>query len=332
MLKINKDRLTTIFDSMKGKTVMVIGDLMLDRYIWGAVERISPEAPVPVLDVKSEDAKLGGAGNVASNLTSLGGRVMMASVVGRDANGQTVKRLLESQDIATNHILLANDRQTIVKTRVIAHHQQVVRIDREDRSFIPEELRSDMIESVRESIADIDAIIVSDYAKGMISRHLMEQVVSIARPAGVPVCVDTKDRNFPYYKDVTAITPNIKKLSFGSGIKIEKQDDVIRAATKVKQELNCSLVLATRGEEGMSLFEDDGRVIHIPTAAKKVFDVTGAGDTVIACFALALAAGATPLESAILANTAAGIAVGEVGAASVSLETLRNVSMEEISG
>ncbi len=332
MPTISVERLNEIMEAMRAKTIIVIGDLMLDRYIWGNVERISPEAPVPVLDVRKEDAKLGGAGNVANNLMALGARVMMASVVGNDLQGKLVKSLLQDEGIDTRHIQLAEDRQTIVKTRIIAQHQQIVRIDREDRSFIPEELRSGMIESVREAVNDIDAIIISDYAKGMVSEHLVSEVVKIAKTRGIPVCVDPKERNFPFYRGVTLITPNKKELTHGAGMPLESQEDVINAANKVKTELGCEMVLATRGEEGMSLFESDGRTTHIPTAAKKVFDVTGAGDTVISCFTLALAAGATPPEAALLSNAAAGITVGEVGAASIEWERLKKVCTEELCG
>ncbi|OPZ60077.1 MAG: Bifunctional protein HldE [Deltaproteobacteria bacterium ADurb.Bin510] len=330
-MPLERARIETIFDRMPGRTILVLGDLMLDRYIWGTVERISPEAPVPVLNVTREEAKLGGAGNVANNLQALKATVKMASVIGQDRQGEYVRELLECQGIPTSHILAASQRQTIVKTRVIAQHQQVVRIDREDKDGLSPELIDELIESVRTSIEAIDAVIVSDYDKGIVCERLMRELSELCTAHSKPLCVDTKDRNFPYYRDVTLITPNKRELAIGAGLKIQSEADVIAAALKLKAELNCRYVLATRGEEGMSLFEQDA-ITHIPTAAKKVFDVTGAGDTVIATFTLALTAGATPQEAAYIANAAAGLTVAEVGAASVPWERLRALCLEEALG
>jgi len=330
-MPLKRARLETIFDQMPGRTILVLGDLMLDRYIWGTVERISPEAPVPVLNVTREEAKLGGAGNVANNLQALKATVKMAGVIGHDRQGETVIELLESQGIPCDHIVAAEQRQTIVKTRVIAQHQQVVRIDREDKVALPEDLIDELIASVKAGIDVIDAIIVSDYDKGIVCERLMRELSELCAAHSKPLCVDTKDRNFPLYRNVTLITPNKRELAIGAGMKIENEADVIAAALKLKNELNCRYVLATRGEEGMSLFEQDA-ITHIPTAAKKVFDVTGAGDTVIAAFTLALTAGATPQEAAYISNAAAGLTVAEVGAASVAWERLRALCLEEALG
>jgi len=332
MLKIPLKRLQLILDNMKSRSIMVIGDLMLDEYIWGKVDRISPEAPVPVVEVQSEHFKLGGAGNVANNLLSLGAQVIINAVKGNDLHGDILRKTLTDLKISTDSIFTDPKRATTVKTRIIAHTQQVARIDKEDRSLISGTMLKKIVSSFREHLREIDALIISDYGKGVISKKLINQIVPVARQHGIPVCVDPKERNFTHYKDVTIITPNIKELSFGSGIKIEDYDQIIQAARKVKDILKCNMILVTRGEHGMSLFTENGGTTDIPTTAKAVYDVTGAGDTVIACFTLALASGATPKEAAIIANVAAGIVVAEVGAASVPWDKLYKVCTEEIGG
>lgn len=332
MLKIDRERLQLILEGMRSKCIMVIGDLMIDEYIWGKVERISPEAPVPVVEVSSELFNLGGAGNVANNLLNLGARVIINAVRGNDRHGDILVGILEDLKVPTDSIFVDPKRTTTVKTRIIAHTQQVARIDKEDRSLITDALRRKIINSYQEALPDIDALIISDYGKGVVSKKLIGEVVPPARKKGIPVCVDPKERNFPYYRNVSAITPNVKELSFGAGIKIEEYDHLIQAAHKVKSMLGCDMVLVTRGEHGMSLFEEDGQPVDIPTTAKAVFDVTGAGDTVIACFTLAWASGATPREAAIIANVAAGLVVAEVGAASVPWEKLSSACMENICG
>lgn len=331
-MKIDRKRLHLILEGMRSKCIMVIGDLMIDEYIWGKVERISPEAPVPVVEVESELFNLGGAGNVANNLLNLGARVIINAVRGNDRHGDILVGILEDLKVPTDSIFVDPKRTTTVKTRIIAHTQQVARIDKEDRSLITDALRKKIIGSYQDALADIDALIISDYGKGVVSKKLIGEVVPPARKKGIPVCVDPKERNFPYYRNVSAITPNVKELSFGAGIKIEEYDHLIQAAHKVKSMLGCDMVLVTRGEHGMSLFEEDGHPVDIPTTAKAVFDVTGAGDTVIACFTLAWASGATPREAAIIANVAAGLVVAEVGAASVPWEKLSSACMENICG
>ncbi|HPS93619.1 MAG TPA: D-glycero-beta-D-manno-heptose-7-phosphate kinase [Deltaproteobacteria bacterium] len=332
MLKIDRERLQLILEGMRSKCIMVIGDLMIDEYIWGKVERISPEAPVPVVEVESELFNLGGAGNVANNLLNLGARVIINAVRGNDRHGDILVGILEDLKVPTDSIFVDPKRTTTVKTRIIAHTQQVARIDKEDRSLITDALRKKIINAYQEALPDIDALIISDYGKGVVSKKLIGEVVPPARKKGIPVCVDPKERNFPYYRNVSAITPNVKELSFGAGIKIEEYDHLIQAAHKVKSMLDCDMVLVTRGEHGMSLFEEDGHPVDIPTTAKAVFDVTGAGDTVIACFTLAWASGATPREAAIIANVAAGLVVAEVGAASVPWEKLSSACRENICG
>lgn len=330
MLKIARDRLITILDAMRGQTITVVGDLMLDEYIWGVVDRISPEAPVPVVEVKEETFRLGGAGNVAKNLTSLGAKVHMCTIVGQDRPREIILDMLKNQGIAITGILAKASRRTIVKTRIIAHTQQVVRIDKEDRDLIPADFRDELICALKTALDGSRAVIISDYGKGVVSKELIDDIVRMAAPKNILVSVDPKERNFPHYKGVSLITPNTKELGFGAGMAIQNEQDIKQAAARIFDMLGCSIVLVTRGASGMSLFEDRDTYTHIPTAARQVFDVTGAGDTVIACFTLAKVAGASAVEAAVIANCAAGIVVGEIGAASVTWEDLKAWSLEEI--
>ncbi len=327
---IMKDR-TGLIDRFSKTSILVVGDLILDRYIWGKVSRISPEAPVPVVEVTREDFLLGGAANVAANIVSLGGKVTIAGITGNDRARDVLLKLMEERDIDTSGVFTDN-RPTTVKTRVIAHHQQVVRFDREDHSRINSGLFKEMLKFIEKKVKKdgIDAIIISDYKKGVISRELVKGILRHARPAGLFVSVDPKVGHFPFYKGVSIITPNLKEASEGSGIEIKDEATLIKAGKKLLKGLRLEAVLITRGEEGMSLFmkEKDSKTAdiihyHIPTRAKKVFDVTGAGDTVIATFTLAHASGASLIEASEIANYAAGIVVGEVGTATVRPEQLK---------
>lgn len=313
-------------------SILVVGDVILDRYIWGKVSRISPEAPVPVVEVTKEDFMLGGAANVAANIVSLGGRVSIAGVTGNDRARDVLMRLLEEQGIDTSG-LVTDNRPTTVKTRVIAHHQQVVRFDREDHSKINSMLLRKLIDYIAQKIKKegINAIIISDYKKGVISKELIKGILKLTKPSGLLVAVDPKIGHFPFYRGVSIITPNLKEASEGSGIEIKDEVSLLRAGKKLLKTLSLEAVLITRGEEGMSLFmrpQPKGVHLaeiehyHIPTRAKKVFDVTGAGDTVIATFTLSRAAGASMIEACEIANYAAGIVVGEVGTAVVTPEQL----------
>jgi D-beta-D-heptose 7-phosphate kinase/D-beta-D-heptose 1-phosphate adenosyltransferase len=305
---------------------------MLDEYIWGIVERISPEAPVPVVDVKEETFKLGGTGNVVRNLSSLKAGVHLCSIIGNDSPGGKIKELLDEESISADCLMTDNNRRTIVKTRIIAHTQQVVRIDKEDRDHIPPDISKKLITLIRKKIKQVDAVIISDYGKGLVSQDIIDEVTSQARKNGMLVSIDPKERNFAHYKNAGIITPNTKELAFGAGLTVSTEDDIINAASRIFDMLNCKMLLATRGSKGMTLFESREKYTHIPTAAKKVFDVTGAGDTVISVFTLAIAAGAVPVEAAMIANIAAGIVVGEIGAATVSLDILRQTCLEELCG
>jgi D-beta-D-heptose 7-phosphate kinase/D-beta-D-heptose 1-phosphate adenosyltransferase len=299
--------------------ILVIGDIILDHYIWGSVERISPEAPVPVVDIQGENFSLGGAANVAANIVSLGGKVDICGVCGDDYYGDVLRNLLKNGGIETDG-LFTGKRPTTVKTRVIAHNQQVVRFDREEKRGISDRTSRKM-RGFLKSGTRWDGIIISDYKKGSISKGLMAFVRDKFKKKGVFVAVDPKIGNFHLYRDVSLVTPNLKEASAGTGIEITDEASLLRAGATLRKKLRADAVLITRGEDGMSLFEPEG-VTHIPTVAQSVYDVTGAGDTVIAAFTLACLAGAPLRVAASVANHAAGVVVGEVGTATVSPEQL----------
>jgi rfaE bifunctional protein kinase chain/domain len=312
-------KLDGLVKKFRKSRILVIGDLIVDRYIWGNVNRISPEAPVPVIEVTADNFMLGGAANVANNIVALGGQVTVAGVAGKDRAGEVLKQLLEDSGIES--VLFEDSRPTTIKTRVIAHHQQVVRFDKEDKSRIAGRVMEDVARFLKHALHEHDAVIVSDYKKGMVSRELIQGILRSARPRKKLVAVDPKVGHFHFYKGVSLITPNLAEASQGSGVEIKDETSLIKAGRALMSRLSCGAVLITRGEEGMSLFEKD-RITHIPTVARRVYDVTGAGDTVIATFALAYASGATAREAAVIANHAAGIVVGEVGTAVVTPERI----------
>ncbi len=317
--------LTKIIHSFKNKKILIVGDIILDRYIFGKVSRISPEAPVPVVDVVRESFLLGGASNVANNIIALGGNVTVAGVVGKDRAGDVVRGLLSDCRVNTDGIIEDN-RPTTVKSRVIAHNQQVVRFDREDRRKLEGKSLVSFLAYIKKALPEFDAVIISDYKKGVVSAPLVKAVVKYAKHEKIFVAVDPKVGHFHLYKNVSLITPNLMEAAQGSGVEIKDEKSLLKAGKTLLGRLACTSVLITRGEEGMSLFERDGskgvKVTHIPTVAKKVFDVTGAGDTVIAAFTLAHAAGASLQDAAVISNHAAGIVVGEVGTAVATPETL----------
>ncbi len=308
------------------KKILIIGDLILDRYIFGKVNRISPEAPVPVVEVVRETFLMGGAANVANNIIALGGSASVAGVIGNDSAGKTILELLKSRNIATDG-LLEDKRPTSVKTRVIAHNQQVVRFDKEDRKKLEGKNFDHLLDYIRNAITSHDAVIVSDYKKGVISSALMNELATFSETYGKFIAIDPKVGHFHLYRDISLITPNLAEASHGSGVEIKDEKSLVRAGKALIDKLSCRSVLITRGEEGMTLFKrqrgmENVTILHFPTTAKKVFDVTGAGDTVIAAFTLAYSAGAAMEESAIIANHAAGIVVGEVGTAVPSIDKL----------
>jgi D-beta-D-heptose 7-phosphate kinase/D-beta-D-heptose 1-phosphate adenosyltransferase len=303
--------------------VLVLGDLMLDRFIWGRVSRVSPEAPVPVVDVTSESVLLGGAGNVFLNLLSLGATVSVCGVVGDDAAGTALADLLMSKGGAVDGVIAESGRPTTQKTRVIAHQQQVVRVDRERRDPLSAKTRAALIDAIEARIRSVNCLVVSDYAKGVVSPELMQRVREAASRHCVEILVDPKVSNMACFSGVHVVTPNHLEASQASGVEIVDASSLARAGNSLLQRLDVAAVLITRGEQGMTLFERDGGVTHIPTVAQQVFDVTGAGDTVIATLAAARSVGAPLADAARLANCAAGYVVGVVGTAAVTPEALQ---------
>jgi D-beta-D-heptose 7-phosphate kinase/D-beta-D-heptose 1-phosphate adenosyltransferase len=302
-----------IISRFKDKNILVIGDIILDHYIWGKVDRISPEAPVPVVEVTRESFLLGGAANVAYNIVSLGGKASLIGINGQDIAGEALMNILLQRGVNCDGIFTEN-RPTTVKTRVIAHNQQVVRFDREDKKYVDGKILKGILKYINSVILNYDAVIVSDYKKGMISPELVKDIVKKTKPKGTFIAVDPKVGHFDFYKGVSLITPNVMEASIGSNVEIKDDKTLLKSGKSLMKKLSCKAVLITRGEQGMSLFQKE-KVSHIPTVARKVYDVTGAGDTVISAFTLAYASGANMEEAAVIANHAAGIVVGEVGTA-----------------
>lgn len=322
MSNLTRQRAQTITAAFNRKRIVVLGDLMLDEFIWGRVRRISPEAPVPVVEVDKQTLALGGAGNVVSNLVALGAMPSPIGVVGDDVDAERLRYAFSSLQVGVEGLVADRSRPTTVKTRIIAHNQQVVRADRESRADISETIENLVVARFESQIETADAVVVSDYNKGLLTGRLLGSTLGAARKRGLIVCLDPKLRTFTHYQPITVITPNTQEASEAAGIPIEDEASLTKAGRKLLSSIDCRAVLVTRGEEGMSLFMDDDRVTHIPTVAREVYDVTGAGDTVIATLALALAAGASLEESAVLANHAAGVVVGRVGTVSVTRDEL----------
>ncbi|MBW2984843.1 D-glycero-beta-D-manno-heptose-7-phosphate kinase [Candidatus Woesearchaeota archaeon] len=319
---MDKEKLLKIIEQFKNKKVLVIGDVMLDKYIVGDVSRISPEAPVQVVKVTSEGFAPGGAANVANNLSALGGSSFMVGIVGKDNTRDILFREFTRRNINVDGIFNDETKPTIQKVRILAMGQQLLRVDYEKVDGANELIGGKIIDFVNQKINEIDAVIVSDYAKGVVTEKLMKNLTELVKNKNKILVVDPKPKHMALYQGATLITPNHKEASSMVGIEVKSDEDMVKVGNKLLEKLN-SAILITKGEKGMSLFEKDGGVTHIPTKAKEVYDVTGAGDTVAAALTLALASGATTKEAAIIANHAAGITVGKVGTSAVSVEEIK---------
>ncbi len=302
---------------------------MMDRFVWGKVSRISPEAPVPVVVVDHEDFRLGGAANVVNNIDGLGGTGILCGVVGDDEMGQRIIDELTRRNIKTQGIFVEKGRQTTVKTRIFANQQQVVRIDRERTDHLRTATLKGLTEFLAERMKDSDGIILSDYGKGVLTRKLIRTVIRRAKESRKFVMVDPKLKDYSAYRGATVITPNTKEASEASGIPIVDELSLKKAGGKLLKKLRCDALVITRGEEGMTIFEPDQEPFSVGTVAKEVFDVTGAGDTVIRAIALALSIGAKIKTAAQLANYAAGIVVGKMGTATATREELLRALAEK---
>jgi rfaE bifunctional protein kinase chain/domain len=318
------EKLIRYIDEFPKATVLVLGDIIMDEYIWGDVSRISPEAPVPVVDVRQETKMLGGAANVVNNIASLGGHAILCGVVGEDRTGAEIIERIEDLNLPTTGIIKVSSRPTTIKTRIIAQHQQVVRFDRESRKAVDTEDLARLLSFIEEKKDAIQAIVVSDYDKGLITGELMEGLRKLRR-TGVILAVDPKPRHFDHYRGIDVITPNHHEAGAFCGFQIVDQKSLTQAGIQIIEKLECRSVLITQGKDGMTLFEKEKESTHIPTVARKVFDVTGAGDTVIGAFCLGLASGMDLKNAATISNFAAGIVVGEVGTSTVRAEELKQV-------
>ncbi|MBN1830673.1 MAG: D-glycero-beta-D-manno-heptose-7-phosphate kinase [Deltaproteobacteria bacterium] len=310
-------------DDLSDTKVIVVGDILMDEYIWGDVSRISPEAPVPVVEVRQETKMLGGAANVVNNIASLGGIPILCGVIGDDQTGREIVDTMMQKGLRTDGLISEPDRPTSIKTRVVAHNQQVVRFDREKRKRLERESIKRILDFIRQMEGNYEAIIVSDYGKGVISAELMEGLRENLSDPGTLIAVDPKIGNFEFYQGVDVITPNHHEAAAFCRIEIADEESLVQAGRRMLHELNCRSVLITQGKDGMTLFEGNGEISHVPTVARKVFDVTGAGDTVISALCLGLASGMDLKSAAMIANFAAGIVVGEVGTSTVGVEDLK---------
>ena len=301
--------------------LLVVGDLMIDHYLWGKTERISPEAPVPVIDVGEETEVLGGAGNVVNNLVALGARVEVASVIGDDADGARLEQMLKALDVGTSALMKERGRTTTRKSRVIASHQQVIRFDSETRQAVTAESEAKLLERIGALLdAGVDTVLISDYGKGVLTEGVTQGVIAQAKERGIRVMVDPKGRDYSKYRGATAITPNKKEASEATGIAIIDEASLREAGFRLKKELELERAIITLSEEGMAIFGEEMRVI--PTVAKEVYDVTGAGDTVIATLGYVRACGGSIDEAARIANAAAAVVVGKLGSATATWDEI----------
>ena len=325
-----KDRFKYFFDKKFKPKILVVGDLILDEYVWGGINRISPEAPVPILETRSETLSLGGAANVANNLVALGCEIHLCGAIGQDEKGDKLLQLIHNRSIQTEGIFRFVHRPTTSKMRIIAHNQQVLRIDKEDNRPITEETEKKLIQYISQILPGMDGVICSDYQKGILTEKVIHSIMHRAKNSKKSVIVDPKSADFSLYKDATVITPNLKEVDRSVPIKIIDKETLNRAADYLLNLTHSKAILITEGKDGMTLFQSKEKPASIPTVAKEVFDVTGAGDTVISVFGMAVFVGLDFKEAALLSNMAASIVVGKVGTAVVTLNEISEFLNEEI--
>jgi len=318
------NNLLKVVEQFKNKKILILGDVMLDKYIWGDVSRISPEAPVQIVNVTGESYVPGGAANVANNIAALSAKSFIVGVVGNDNTKKELIKELEKRNVDVNGLIVDENKRTIRKVRVFGRNQQLLRFDYEKKGYVDANTENIIFDFVSKKLDEIDAIIISDYAKGTITKNLMEKLTSLCKEKNKIIVVDPKPKHKDFYKNATLITPNHKEAHEMTGLAEEDSSDVDieKMGKRLLGELN-STILITKGEKGMSLFEKDKKITSIPTFAKEVYDIVGAGDTSAATLTLALASGASFEEAAVIANHAAGITVGKIGTSTVSIEELR---------
>lgn len=329
MKELSKKELKQLKKNFCNKKIAIIGDMMLDVYFRGDVKRISPEAPVPVIEVESEFFRFGGAANCALNIQSLGGIPVPVGVIGYDSNGSVFRSLLEENRIDQSGILIDDERPTTTKTRVIADSQHIVRIDKEQKNYINNKLQKKILEFIKGIIKELDGIILQDYNKGVMTPYLIKGIISLANKNNILITVDPKFNNFFLYKNVTVFKPNRKEAEDVLGIKIKRDEDISKAGKLLMNKLKARNVLLTLGEGGVAVFQKNAREKRLPTKARKVADVSGAGDTVISTLTMALAAGADILQASYLANFAGGLVCEEVGIVPIEIDKLFNEVLNE---
>ncbi len=324
MRKLDARRLEDLLERFADLRLLVIGDLVLDEYVWGRVDRISPEAPVPVVHVRSESVVLGGAGNVVRNVVALGGGCAFCSVVGDDDAGRHAVDLLKNLGVNTAGVLLVEGRPTTRKTRIIARSQQVVRFDRESLEPLPRSTGRAILAAIDAALPAVDGVVLADYGKGLLSRRVSRAAMGTFRDAGLSVAVDPK-ADLAAYRGATLVKPNLREAELLSGRPVRNAEELARAVARIRERIGGCDVVVTRGAEGMTVFDGDGSGVSVATVAREVFDVQGAGDTTIAALALARRAGATLVEAAVIANAASGVVVGKVGTATATPAEVRRL-------
>jgi D-glycero-beta-D-manno-heptose-7-phosphate kinase len=327
---LTKERTTQLQNNFYGKRIAIIGDLMLDGYFWGDVSRVSPEAPVPVVEIDNEFFRFGGSANVALNILRLGGTPFPIGVIGNDSDGKTVLDLMKEANIDSRGIFIDDSRPTTTKTRVIAGTQHVVRIDRESKDYINSKLEEQIINLLNKEVENIDAIILQDYNKGVLTDDIISMIIDLGNKHDKIISVDPKFINFKKFQDVTIFKPNKKETEDILGLRIISDEDISFAGNELLKLLNAKYVLLTLGEKGIALFEKGNKEIRIPTKARKVADVSGAGDTVISTITYALTTGATIREAAYIANYAGGLVCEEVGIVPIEHDKLFDTLFENI--
>lgn len=323
MKKISLKRFSDLLSNVKGKKIAIVGDLMVDRYFWGSVSRISPEAPVPVVDVDREFSQLGGASNVGNNIKSLGGEPLLIGVVGDDNTSVQLRELLEENHFSDEGLVTDKSRPTTIKTRIIAHNQHIVRTDRESREDVSRAVEKKVIGVIEKILSGCEGVIIEDYNKGLLKKNIIHKTISLAHQYKIPITIDPKFNNFFEYKKATVFKPNQREVEQKLGVRITTDEILQDAGLRLLQRLDCENVLITRGEKGMALFKQNGKCIQVPTRAKEIHDVSGAGDTVIATLTAVLVAGGDVEEAATIANYAAGVVCSEVGVVPIDPKELK---------
>ncbi|MBT4889708.1 MAG: D-glycero-beta-D-manno-heptose-7-phosphate kinase [Rhodospirillales bacterium] len=310
-----QDKLTSLTESFHKANVLCFGDIMLDRFVYGTVDRISPEAPIPVLSVEREANMVGGAGNVVRNVAALGGSPSLSTVIGDDSAGASIKKLLQDDKVATTNIITAKNRETAIKTRYLSGNHQLLRADRETLTNIDSATIKKIITTAKKAMKSCGSVVISDYGKGVLVPDVIEGIIDAAKASGKPVIIDPKGRDYWRYQGADLVTPNKAELAEAVGHTLHVESDIVDAAKSLVVQYDLGAVLVTRSHEGMTLVTAEGAVTHLPAEAREVFDVTGAGDTVVAAIATTLASGANMVDAATIANICAGIVVGKMGTA-----------------